>query len=187
MRKWYSLIDKVYALENLRRAFKHVKSNNGAPGIDGETVKDFATSLENKLATIHDELKTGRYRPEPVKRVEIAKEDGSTRPLGIPTVKDRVVQQALRQVIEPIFEADFHPSSYGYRPNRSCQQAVAKAEQFLRRYGLTHVVDMDLSKCFDTLNHERIIQGVNRKISDGRILGLIKQFLTAGGSCKMVR
>ncbi len=180
MRKWYSLIDKVYALENLRRAFKHVKSNNGAPGIDGETVKDFATSLENKLATIHDELKTGRYRPEPVKRVEIAKEDGSTRPLGIPTVKDRVVQQALRQVIEPIFEADFHPSSYGYRPNRSCQQAVAKAEQFLRRYGLTHVVDMDLSKCFDTLNHERIIQGVNRKISDGRILVLIKQFLTAG-------
>lgn len=84
MRKWYSLIDKVYALENLRRAFKHVKSNNGAPGIDGETVKDFATSLENKLATIHDELKTGRYRPEPVKRVEIAKEDGSKRPLESP-------------------------------------------------------------------------------------------------------
>ncbi len=180
MRKWYSLIDKVYALENLRQAFKHVKSNNGAPGIDGETVKDFATELEDRLAVIHDELKTGKYEPSPVKRVEIEKEDGGKRPLGIPTVKDRVVQQALRQIIEPIFEPDFHPSSYGYRPNRSCQKAVAKAEQFLRRYGLPHVVDMDLSKCFDTLDHDRIIQGVNRKISDGRILGLIRQFLTAG-------
>lgn len=180
MRKWYSLIDKVYAMENLHQAFKHVKSNNGAPGIDGETVKDFAMTLEDKLTIIHVELKTGTYEPDPVKRVEIEKEDGSKRPLGIPTVKDRVVQQALRQIIEPIFEPDFHPSSYGYRPNRSCQNAVAKAEQFLRRYGLTHVVDMDLSKCFDTLDHERIIQGVNRKISDGKVLGLIRQFLTAG-------
>ena len=180
MRKWYSLIDKVYAMENLHQALKHVKSNNGAPGIDGETVKDFAMTLEDKLTIIHVELKTGTYEPDPVKRVEIEKEDGSKRPLGIPTVKDRVVQQALRQIIEPIFEPDFHPSSYGYRPNRSCQNAVAKAEQFLRRYGLTHVVDMDLSKCFDTLDHERIIQGVNRKISDGKVLGLIRQFLTAG-------
>ena len=180
MRKWYSLIDKVYAMENLHRAFKHVKSNNGAPGIDGESVKDFAMAVENKLAIIHDELKTNRYKPVPVKRVEIEKEDGSKRPLGIPTVKDRVVQQALRQVIEPIFEPNFHPSSYGYRPNRSCQNAVAKAEQFLRRYGLTHVVDMDLSKCFDTLDHELILEGVNKRISDGKVLGLIRQFLTAG-------
>lgn len=180
MRKWYSLIDKVYALENLRQAFKHVKSNKGAPGIDEETVEDFAMQLEEKLNMIHAELKTDTYVPSPVKRVEIDKEDGGKRPLGIPTVTDRVVQQALRQVMEPIFEPDFHPSSYGYRPNRSCQKAVAKAEQFLRRYGLTHVVDMDLSKCFDTLDHELIIRGVNRKISDGRILKLIRQFLTAG-------
>jgi len=180
MRKWYSLIDKVYARDNLHLAFKRVKANNGAPGIDGETVKDFATCLEENLTMIHEELKTNTYQPSPVRRVEIEKEDGSKRPLGIPTVKDRVVQQAVRQIIEPIFEPDFHPSSYGYRPNRSCQQAVAKAEQFLRRYGLTHVVDMDLSKCFDTLNHERIIEGVNRKISDGRILKLIRRFLEAG-------
>lgn len=180
MRKWYSLIDKVYALENLRQAFKHVRSNNGAPGIDGETVEDFDMLLEEKLATMHDELKTGKYKPNPVKRVEIEKEDGGKRPLGIPTVKDRVVQQALRQIIEPIFEPNFHPSSYGYRPNRSCQKAVAKAEQFLRRYKFSHVVDMDLSKCFDTLDHERIIQGVNRKISDGKVLDLIRKFLTAG-------
>ena len=180
MRKWYSLIDKVYAMENLRQAFKRVKSNNGAPGIDGETVKDFEMRLEEKLALIHEELKTNKYKSSPVRRVEIEKEDGSKRPLGIPTVKDRVVQQALRQIIEPIFEPGFHPSSYGYRPNRSCQKAVAKAEQFLRRYKLTYVVDMDLSKCFDTLDHERIIQGVNQKISDGRILKLIRSFLTAG-------
>lgn len=107
-------------------------------------------ALEDKLAIIHAGLKTGTYKPVPVKRVEIEKEDGSKRPLGISTVKDRVVQQALRQIIEPIFEPDFHPSSYVYHQNRSCQNAVAKAEQFLRRYGLTHVVDMDLSKCFDT-------------------------------------
>ncbi len=180
MRKWYSLIDKVYAMDNLRQAFKRVKSNKGAPGIDGETVEDFEAQLEEKLAMMHVELKTDTYEASPVKRVEIEKEDGGTRPLGIPTVKDRVVQQALRQIMEPIFEPDFHPSSYGYRPNRSCQQAVAKAEQFLRRYKLTHVVDMDLSKCFDTLNHERIIDGVNRKISDGRILKLIRKFLEAG-------
>lgn len=180
MRKWYSLIDKVYALGNLHQAFKHVKSNKGAPGIDGETVEDFALQLEAKLALIHAKLKTDTYEPSPVKRVEIEKEDGGKRPLGIPTVSDRVVQQALRQVIEPIFEPDFHPSSYGYRPDRSCQKAVAKAEQFLRRYDLPHVVDMDLSKCFDTLDHELIIQGVNRRISDGRILKLIRQFLTAG-------
>jgi RNA-directed DNA polymerase len=180
MRKWYSLIDKVYAMDNLRLAFKHVKSNNGAPGIDGQTVKDFQTRLEENLAAIHAELKTNMYQPSPVRRVEIEKEDGSKRPLGIPTVKDRVVQQALRQIIEPIFEPDFHPSSYGYRPNRSCQMAVAKAEQFLRRYGLTYVVDMDLSKCFDTLDHERIIAGVSKKVSDGRILQLVRQFLKAG-------
>lgn len=116
---------------NLHQAFKHVKSNNGAPGLDEETVEDFALQLEEKLNMIHVELKTDTYEPSPVKRVEIDKEDGGKRPLGIPTVTDRVVQQALRQVIEPIFEPDFHPSSYGYRPNRSCQKAVAKAEQFL--------------------------------------------------------
>jgi RNA-directed DNA polymerase len=143
-------------------------------------VKDFQTRLEENLAAIHAELKTNMYQPSPVRRVEIEKEDGSKRPLGIPTVKDRVVQQALRQIIEPIFEPDYHPSSYGYRPNRSCQMAVAKAEQFLRRYGLTYVVDMDLSKCFDTLDHERIIAGVSKKVSDGRILQLVRQFLKAG-------
>ena len=180
MRKWYSLIDKVYRMDNLHQAYRAVRSNNGAPGVDGETVKGFGNQLRDRLDQIHHELKTGSYQPSPVRRVDIDKEDGSKRPLGIPTVKDRVVQEALRRVIEPIFEPDFHPSSYAYRPGRSCQKAVAKAEQFLNRYGLTHVVDMDLSKCFDRLNHERILQGVQRRISDGKILKLIRQFLEAG-------
>ena len=119
MRKWYSLIDKVYALENLHQAFKHVKSNNGAPRIDEGTVEDFALQLEEKLNMMHVELKTDTYEPSPVKRVEIDK-DGGKRPLGIPTVTDRVVQQALRQVIEPIFEPDFILAMY--RPNRSCRR-----------------------------------------------------------------
>jgi RNA-directed DNA polymerase len=180
VRKYYSLIDKIHRPENLRQAYQHVRSNRGAPGIDGETVEDFGQRLEERLEQIHLELKTGTYQPSPVRRVEIDKEDGSKRPLGIPTVRDRVVQEAVRRVIEPIFEADFHPSSYAYRPGRSCQMAVAKAERLINRYGLRHVVDMDLSKCFDRLDHELILQGVQRKISDGRVLSLIRQFLVAG-------
>ena len=125
MRKWYSKKDKVYAKDNLRLAIKHDKSNNGAPGIEGQTEKDFQTRLEEYLAAIHAELKTTTYQPSPGRRVEIEKEDGSKRPRGIPTVKDRLVQQAERQIFEPIFEPYFHPSSYGYRPIGSCQMAVA--------------------------------------------------------------
>jgi len=180
VRKWYSLIDKVYRLDNLHQAYRSVRSNKGAPGIDGETVEEFGEHLDERLHQIHLELKTNTYQPSPVRRVEIDKDDGSKRPLGIPTVKDRVVQEALRRVIEPIFEPDFHPSSYAYRPGRSCQAAVAKAELFINRYGLKHVVDMDLSKCFDRLDHELILNGVSRRISDGRILDLIRKFLKAG-------
>ena len=180
MRKYYSLIDKIYNKNNILDAFKLVKKNKGAPGIDGETVLDFEKLLEEKINEIHCELKSGKYRPSPVKRTYIDKEDGTKRPLGIPTVKDRVVQQAVRNVIEPIFEPDFHPSSYGYRPKRSCQMAVAKAESFTNRWGLKYVVDMDLSKCFDTLNHDMIVDCVNERISDGKVLRLIRAFLESG-------
>lgn len=180
MKKWYSLIDKIYGLENLELAFKRVKKNNGAPGIDGETVFDFALKLEQNIEFLHERLKTNTYKPSPVRRTEIEKPDGGIRLLGIPTVKDRVVQQAIVNVIEPIFDEIFHPSSYGYRPKRSQHQAVAKAEQFMNKYGLTHVVDMDLSKCFDTLDHELIMNAVAEKISDGRVLNLIKKFLKSG-------
>lgn len=180
MRKWYSLIDKIYRKENLELAFKRVKRNNGAPGIDGETVSDFALALELNIEFLHERLKTNTYEPSPVRRTEIEKPDGGVRLLGIPTVKDRVVQQAIVNIIEPIFDVTFHPSSYGYRPNHSQHQSVAKAERFMNKYGLTHVVDMDLSKCFDTLDHEIMMKAVSGKISDGRVLDLIKKFLKSG-------
>lgn len=180
MKKWYSLIDKIYRKENLKLAFKRVKRNNGAPGIDGETVSDFALKLEENIEFLHENLKTNTYKPSPVRRTEIEKPDGGIRLLGIPTVKDRVVQQAIVNVIEPIFDETFHPSNYGYRPKRSQHQAVAKAERFMNKYGLTHVVDMDLSKCFDTLDHKIIIKAVAEKISDGRVLDLITKFLKSG-------
>lgn len=180
MKKWYSLIDKVYRMSNLREAYRQVKANKGAPGIDSVTVEAFGEHLEEELTRLHHELKTKTYEPKPVRRVEIPKPDGSKRLLGIPTVRDRVAQQALLNVLQPIFDPDFHPSSYGYRPGCSCQQAVAKAERFMNRYGLKHVADMDLSKCFDRLDHELIIAAVNRKVSDGSVLKLIKKFLKAG-------
>lgn len=180
MKKWYSLIDKIYRKENLELAFKRVKRNNGAPGIDGETVSDFTLELELNIEFLHERLKTNTYEPSPVRRTEIEKLDGGIRLLGIPTVKDRVIQQAIVNVIEPIFDATFHPSSYGYRPNRSQHQAVAKAERFMNKYSLTHVVDMDLSKCFDTLDHEIMMKSISEKISDGSVLDLIKKFLKSG-------
>ena len=180
MKKWYSLIDKVYRIENLTKAFKAVKSNKGAPGVDGETIESFEANIEANIVKLNRELITDTYEPLPVRRTYIDKDDGSKRPLGIPTVRDRVVQQAVKNILEPIFEPEFHPSSYGYRPKRSCQKAVAKAERFMRKYGLEHVVDMDLSKCFDTLDHEIIIKAVNQKVSDGRILNIIKKFLKSG-------
>ncbi|MBC3900732.1 group II intron reverse transcriptase/maturase [Acetobacterium malicum] len=182
MKKWYSLIDKIYRKENLELAFRKVKRNHGAPGIDGETVLDFNEALETNIEFLHEneKLKTNTYEPDPVRRVEIEKPDGGIRLLGVPTVKDRVVQQAIVNIIEPIYEPTFHPSSYGYRPNHSPQQAVAKAERFMNRYGLTEVVDMDLSKCFDTLDHEILMRAVAERISDGKVLGLLRKFLKSG-------
>jgi RNA-directed DNA polymerase len=180
MKKWYSLIDKVYRLSNLEAAYRAVRANKGAPGVDRVTVEAYGENLEEELRQLHHELRTGTYEPQPVRRVEIPKPDGGVRLLGVPTVRDRVVQQALLNVLQPIFDPGFHPSSYGYRPGRSCQQAVAKAERFLNRYQLEYVVDMDLSKCFDRLDHDLILQGVNQKVSDGSVLKLIRKFLTAG-------
>lgn len=180
MRKKYSLIDKIYRLENLTEAFKQVKRNHGAPGIDGETVEDFDAELSENIEFLHEKLKTNTYEPSPVKRVEIDKPDGGKRLLGIPTVKDRVVQQAIVNIIEEIFDGDFHPSSYGYRPGKSQHMAVAKAEKFLNTYKMPYVVDMDLSKCFDTLDHGIIMREVSSKISDGKVLKLIEKFLKSG-------
>jgi len=179
-RIYYSLYDRMFQKQRLYRAFEKVKSNKGAAGIDGQRVADFAEHLSEEIASLAYELKEKSYRPKPVRRVEIPKPDGGVRALGIPTVRDRVVQQALLDILQPIFDPEFHPSSYGYRPGRSCHQAIAKASLFIRRYRRRWVVDMDLSRCFDTLSHDLIIQGFRRKVADGSILGLLRMFLQSG-------
>jgi group II intron reverse transcriptase/maturase len=136
--------------------------------------------LEKELNQLLLELKKKRYQAQPVKRVEIDKDDGGIRLLGILTVRDRIVQQCLSNIMTPIFDPHFHPSSYGYRVGRSCHQAISKATLFIRKYNKRHVVDMDLSKCFDTLDHDLIIKYVKKRITDGSILALIKQFLKSG-------
>ena len=180
MRTYYSLYDRLLDCRALARAFEKVRRAKGAPGIDGQTIGDFEADLLGELTRLANELRTKSYQPSPVRRVSIPKPGGGERHLGIPTVRDRVVQQALLDILQPIFDSEFHPSSYGYRPGRSCQQAVAKATMFIRRYGLQHVVDMDLSKCFDRLDHGLILSSIRRRVTDGSILNLIQMFLTSG-------
>lgn len=179
-RVYYSLYGRLLDREALYQAFRHVKRAKGVAGIDGQSLSDFTARLEEELDRLLLELKTKQYRPQPVRRVEIPKEGGGVRLLGVPTVRDRVVQQALRHVLEPIFDPHFHPSSYGYRRGRSGHQAIAKASLFIRRYNRRWVVDMDLSKCFDRLDHELILAGVRRRVTDGSILTLLRQFLGSG-------
>jgi group II intron reverse transcriptase/maturase len=157
-----------------------VKKAKGAAGIDKQSLSDFASNLSDNLDRLLLELQTKQYRPQPVRRVEIPKDGGGVRLLGIPTVRDRVVQQALNDLLTPIFEEQFHPSSFGYRPNRSCHDAINKATMFIRRYGLEHVVDMDLSKCFDKLDHGLILKSIRKRVTDSSILELINQFLKSG-------
>lgn len=179
-RVWYSLYDRLLHAEVLGTAFRKVKSSNGAPGVDGQSCKGFALNLTTEIADLLHELRTKTYRPSPVKRVELRKAGGGVRLIGIPTLRDRVVQQALKTVMEPIFEAQFHNGSYGYRPGRSPQKAVARAIDLMRERGLEYVVDMDLSQCFDRLDHGLILKAVRRRITDGSILALIRMFLGSG-------
>jgi len=179
-RIYYSLYDRLLRAETLKEAFRKVKKAKGAPGIDGQTIADYAAGLEEETCRLLRELKDKTYRPQAVRRKEIDKPDGGIRLLGIPTVRDRVVQQALNDILVPIFDPYFHPSSYGYRKNCNAHDAIAKAAAFMRRYGLSHVVDMDLSKCFDTLDHELIIKAVRKRVADGTVLTLIRRFLESG-------
>lgn len=180
MRVYYSLYGQLLNKTRLYNGFKKVKKAKGAAGIDMQSLSDFASDLDNNLATLHSELQTKRYQPQAVRRVEIPKDDGGVRLLGIPTVRDRIVQQTLADLLTPIFDPQFHPSSYGYRPNRSCHCAISKATWFIRKYGLKHVVDMDLSKCFDKLDHQLIINSIKKRVRDGSILKLVEQFLKSG-------
>jgi group II intron reverse transcriptase/maturase len=177
---YHSLYDRMLHEKGLLQAFRKVKSNKGKPGIDGQSIEGFAEHLPEEIAQLVSELRIKSYRPQPVKRVEIPKGSGGKRLLGIPSVRDRVVQQTLLNILQPIFDPDFHPSSYGYRPGRSPQQAIAKASLYIRRYQLKWVADMDLSRCFDTLNHDRILKSFRRKVADGSILELLRMFLQCG-------
>lgn len=179
-RVWYTLYGKLLNVGILEKAFQKVKSAKGASGIDGQSINAFAKNLPNNLANLVRELKEKSYQPRSVKRVEISKPDGGVRMLGIPSVRDRVVQQALLFLLTPIFDPHFHPSSYGYRPGKSAHQAIKKASMFMRKYELDWVVDMDLSKCFDTLKHDFILQEVRKRVADGSILNLIHLFLKSG-------
>ena len=177
---YYSLYDRLLQEKRLHEAFRKVKANKGAPGIDGQTVEAFAERLGEEVAVLVRQLREKSYRPLPVKRVEIEKPDGGKRKLGIPAVRDRVVQQALLNILQPIFDPEFHTDSYGYRPGKSAQQAVERAVGLIREEGRRWAVDLDLSKCFDTLSHDIIIRSFRRRVADGSILGLIRQFLQSG-------
>lgn len=179
-RIYYSLYDRLLHEERLRVAFRKVRANKGAPGIDGQTVEAFAEGLEAEVAVLVRELREKSYRPLPVKRVEIEKPDGGKRKLGIPAVRDRVVQQTLLDILQPIFDPEFHPDSYGYRPGKSTHQAIGRAVHLIREEGKGWVVDLDLSRCFDTLAHDVIIRSFRRRVADGSILGLIRLFLQSG-------
>lgn len=179
-RVYYSLYDRLLHEGVLFEAFKRVKASGGAGGIDHQDIDDFESGLGCNIHKLVEELRDKSYKPLPVKRVEIPKGNGKVRLLGIPAVRDRVVQQALLTILQPIYEEDFHPSSYGYRPGRSCHQAISKATTFMRKYDLKHVVDMDLSRCFDTLNHDLILKFMRKRVTDGSILNLVDKFLKSG-------
>jgi RNA-directed DNA polymerase len=175
--KWFSLIDKVWRRENLRSAFAKVKVNRGGPGVDHVTIAMFEARLEANLTHLSASLRDGTYRPQAIRRVYIPKPGSrEKRPLGIPTVRDRVVQAALRHVLEPIFERDFAEHSYGFRPLRGCKDALRRVDGLLRQ-GHTWVVDADLRSYFETIPHSRLMDRVEAKVTDGRVLGLVKQFL----------
>lgn len=178
-RKWYSLIDKVYAQPNLQLAWEQVKANQGAPGVDGQSIRSFASDSKVRLEALSADLRAKTYRPQAVRRVYIPKAGGGQRPLGIPTVRDRIVQQALLQVLGPIFEAKFSDRSHGFRPERGCATALQVVDRAVRN-GYDWVVDADIQGFFDNVDHELLLDFVNEEIADGSVLLLIRRILQAG-------
>lgn len=175
--KWYSLMDKVYSKRNLRAAYWKVASNKGSAGVDHVTLEMFEENRDSNIERLRDQLRKGTYRPQPVRRTYITKPGSEEkRPLGIPTVRDRVAQTALRNVLEPIFERDFAEHSYGFRPNRNCKEALRRVDRLLRN-GYLWVVDADLKSYFDTIPHDELLALARRKVSDGRVLALLQAYL----------
>jgi RNA-directed DNA polymerase len=178
--QWFSLIDKVSRLNVLELAWGQVQSNAGACGVDGITVERFDQDSQQRLLAVSEHLQRNAYQPQPVKRVWIPKPGSAEkRPLGIPTVRDRVVQTALKMVIEPIFEREFAEQSYGFRPGRSCQDALRRVDELLKS-GHVHVVEVDIRGYFDAIPHGRLMAEVGKRIADGRVLGVIEAFLKTG-------
>jgi len=174
------LLEQVLNSENLKAAWKRVRANKGAAGIDGMTIDEFpAWVKDGNWVNVVTELETGQYNPSPVRRVEIDKPDGGKRQLGIPTITDRVIQQAIAQVLTPIYDPEFSNNSFGFRPNRNGQQAVKQVQGIIKT-GRRFAVDVDLSKFFDRVNHDLLMTHLGYKVKDKRLLKLIKRYLRAG-------
>ena len=173
------LLEKILEKGNLNRAFKRVKANKGAPGVDGMTIDETFQWLKENNRELVDRIRRGRYTPKPVRRVEIPKPDGGVRKLGIPTVTDRIIQQAMAQQMMPIYEPLFVDGSYGYRPGRSAKDAILKVKEYAEQ-GYTHAVSLDLSKYFDTLNHVILVNLLRREIRDERVIQMVKRYLKSG-------
>ena len=173
------LLEEILTKENLNKAYKKVYQNKGTAGVDSVTVDEIAEYIKENKDRIIDKIRKRKYKPQPVKRVQIPKENGKKRNLGIPTIMDRIIQQAIVQVISPIFEEQFSDNSYGFRPKRSAEQAVIKALEYLND-GYEWIVDIDLEKFFDTVNQDRLITIIGRTIKDGDVVSLIRKYLSAG-------
>lgn len=179
-RVWFTLVDKTYAPANLGSAFQKVWANGGSAGADKQTVAHFARQAESELTRLHEQLRDGTYRPQPVRRAWIPKPGSKEkRPLGIPAVRDRIVQAALRHVLEPIFETEFAGNSYGFRPGRGAKDALRRVDTLLKA-GHDWVVDADLKSYFDTIPHEGLMALIKERVADGRVLALVERFLRAG-------
>jgi RNA-directed DNA polymerase len=173
------LMEEILERENLKQALKRVQANQGSPGVDGRTVDQLPDYLREHWSTIREQLLRGTYRPQPVKRVEIAKRGGGTRKLGVPTTLDRWIQQAVLQVLQRRWDPSFSKHSYVFRPHRSAHQAIAQAQRYVRE-GYTVVVDLDLEKFLDPIHHDRLMSRVVQRVTDRRLLRLIRSFLKAG-------
>lgn len=177
--KWHSLIDKVYHPANLLSAHREVAANQGAPGVDNVTIEDFTAGLTRNIDKLEQQLRDGSYRPQSIKRVHIPKPGThETRPLGIPTVRDRVVQNALRHVLEPILERQFAEHSYGFRPNRGCKDALRRVDRLVKA-GYKYTVDVDLKSYFDTIPHDRLVKELRKHVADNSVIELVEKFLRA--------
>lgn len=177
--RWFSLIDKVFLLRVLRRAFALVKANRGAAGVDRVSIAMYEADLEKNLEGLAEVLRQGTYQPMPVRRVYLPKASGGQRPLGIPAVRDRIVQAALRMVLEPIFENEFAEHSYGFRPGRRADDALLRVMSLIEE-GYIHVVDLDFASYFDSIPHAPLMALISRKVADSRVLSLVESFLSAG-------